>query len=107
MTDNGDGTYSFTFIPTTLNGGTTGITDIGFLVKADDGTGDNKTPDQHIIFGSGISTLNNSLTIFPNPSTGLFKLSSKANFEVMNITGKVILTGNGNSIGYLNQPTVR
>ncbi|MCD4793920.1 MAG: T9SS type A sorting domain-containing protein [Bacteroidales bacterium] len=99
MTDNLDGTYSFTFIPTTLNGGTTGVTDIGFLVKADDGTGDNKTPDQHIIIGgSGINVTSEVFTIHPNPSNGVFTLSSEVDFEVMNISGKVVLYGNGNSI---------
>ena len=98
MTDNGNGTYSFTFTPTTLNGGSTGITDIGFLVKALDGTGDNKTTDQHILFSSGINDISNNFVISPNPSTGLFNLSKKANFEVMNIAGKIVLKGSNNSI---------
>ncbi|MBD0777130.1 T9SS type A sorting domain-containing protein [Maribacter sp. ANRC-HE7] len=44
MTDNGDGTYSYTMIPSTFYGAT-GISQIGMLVKAKDGTGDKKTQD--------------------------------------------------------------
>ena len=44
MTNNGDGSYSFTFTPTTLYN-RTGIGRIGFLAKAKDGTGDKKTQD--------------------------------------------------------------
>ncbi len=99
MTDNGDGTYSFTFTPTTLNGGATGITDIGFLVKALDGTGDNKTPDQHILFSSGINDINAfSININPNPSTGIFQLSKEANYKVIDLTGKLVLKGYSNTI---------
>lgn len=45
MTDNGNGTYSYTMTPSTFYG-TTGISQIGMLVKAKDGTGDKKTQDQ-------------------------------------------------------------
>ena len=44
LTNNGDGTYSFTFVPTTLFNDTD-ITRMGVLVKAKDGSGDNKTQD--------------------------------------------------------------
>lgn len=44
MTANGDGTFSFTFVPTTLHE-RTGIGRLGFLAKAKDGTGDKKTQD--------------------------------------------------------------
>lgn len=42
------------------------------------------------------------LNIYPNPSKGLFNLSAKANFEVMNIAGKLVLQGNSNSINLTN-----
>ena len=44
FTDNGDGTYSFTFIPQNLYG-TSNIGSIGMLAKAKDGSGDKKTQD--------------------------------------------------------------
>ena len=44
LTNNGDGTYSFTFVPTTLFNDTD-ITRMGVLVKAKDGSGDKKTQD--------------------------------------------------------------
>lgn len=44
MTDNGDGTYSYTMTPSTFYGATD-ISEIGMLVKAKDGTGDKKTQD--------------------------------------------------------------
>lgn len=44
LTNNGDGTYSFTFIPTQLFNDTN-ITRMGVLVKAKDGTGDKKSQD--------------------------------------------------------------
>ena len=44
LTNNGDGTYSFTFVPTTLFNDAN-ITQMGVLVKAKDGTGDKKTQD--------------------------------------------------------------
>ncbi len=44
FTNNGDGTFSFTFVPTTLFA-RTNIGSFGFLVKAKDGTGDKKSQD--------------------------------------------------------------
>ncbi|CAL2064182.1 alpha-amylase family glycosyl hydrolase [Tenacibaculum sp. 190524A05c] len=45
LTNNGDGTYSISFTPTTFYN-RTGIGRIGMLVKAKDGTGDKKSQDQ-------------------------------------------------------------
>jgi pullulanase/glycogen debranching enzyme len=45
LTNNGDGTYSISFTPTTFYN-RTGIGRIGILVKAKDGTGDKKSQDQ-------------------------------------------------------------
>lgn len=44
LTNNGDGTYSYTLTPDAFFG-TTGISQIGMLVKAKDGTGDKKSQD--------------------------------------------------------------
>ena len=44
MTNNGNGTYSISFVPTTFYN-RTGIGSIGFLVKAKNGTGDKKSQD--------------------------------------------------------------
>lgn len=56
FTDNGNGTYSFSFVPTTLFN-TTGIGKIGLLAKTDDGSG--QTQDYHIEVGSFQLTLIN------------------------------------------------
>ncbi|CAL2077564.1 alpha-amylase family glycosyl hydrolase [Tenacibaculum sp. 190524A05c] len=45
LTNNGDGTYSISFTPTTFYN-RTGIGRIGMLIKAKDGTGDKKSQDQ-------------------------------------------------------------
>ncbi|MDT0558936.1 alpha-amylase family glycosyl hydrolase [Ichthyenterobacterium sp. W332] len=50
MTNNGDGTFSYTLTPT-LFYGDTGISQIGMLVKAKDGTGDKKTQDNLVAVG--------------------------------------------------------
>jgi 1,4-alpha-glucan branching enzyme len=44
LTNNGDGTYSISFVPSEFYG-RTGLETIGFLVKAKDGTGDKKSQD--------------------------------------------------------------
>ncbi len=44
LTNNGDGTYSISFVPTQFYG-RTNLETIGFLVKAKDGTGDKKSQD--------------------------------------------------------------
>lgn len=51
MTNNGNGTFSFTFVPNTLYQ-RTGIGRIGMLAKAKDGTGDKKTQDFLIEVGA-------------------------------------------------------
>ncbi len=50
MINNGDGTHSITFIPTTLYNDTN-ITSIAMLVKAKDGSGDKKTQDNIVDVG--------------------------------------------------------
>jgi 1,4-alpha-glucan branching enzyme len=50
LTNNGDGTYSFTMVPTSFYGATN-ITKAGILVKAKDGTGNKKTQDMFFDVG--------------------------------------------------------
>lgn len=50
LTNNGDGTYSYTLTPTTFYGDTD-ISQIGMLVKAKDGTGDKKSQDNLVVVG--------------------------------------------------------
>ncbi|KGL63873.1 alpha-amylase family glycosyl hydrolase [Polaribacter sp. Hel1_85] len=54
LTNNGNGTFSFTMVPTTFYN-RTGIGKIGMLVKAKDGTGDKKSQDQ--LFNVGVFQL--------------------------------------------------
>ncbi len=51
LTNNGNGTYSFTMTPSSFYGDT-GIGSIGFLVKAKNGTGDKKSQDHIVQVGS-------------------------------------------------------
>ncbi|MGB5242073.1 MAG: alpha-amylase family glycosyl hydrolase [Lutimonas sp.] len=51
LTNNGNGTYSISFVPATLYG-RTGLETIGFLVKAKNGTGDKKSQDYIAQVGS-------------------------------------------------------
>ncbi|NNF19990.1 MAG: T9SS type A sorting domain-containing protein [Flavobacteriaceae bacterium] len=63
FTDNGDGTYSYVFTPTTFYGAT-GITEIGLLVKSKDGS--NKTTDYLYDVGGyqmGLTSPSKDLTI--------------------------------------------
>ncbi len=74
LTNNGDGTYSFTFVPTQLFNDSN-ITRMGVLVKAKDGTGDKKTQDHLVYVGSvqvNIST----------PSTSTLVINSGDNISV-------------------------
>jgi 1,4-alpha-glucan branching enzyme len=72
LTNNGDGTYSFTMVPATFYGDTN-ITKAGVLIKAKDGTGDKKTND--ILFDVGkvainiLSHTNFPLVVEPNTNT--------------------------------------
>ncbi|MDG1571817.1 alpha-amylase family glycosyl hydrolase [Robiginitalea sp. M366] len=60
MTNNGDGSFSFSFVPSQLYG-TTAIDRIGMLVKAKDGTGDKKSQDYVVEVGGFQLTLTNPL----------------------------------------------
>jgi len=58
FTNNGNGTFSYTFTPSTLFGDSN-IGRIGVLAKAKDGTGDKKTQDHLIDIGTFQVTINN------------------------------------------------
>ncbi|MFY7671745.1 alpha-amylase family glycosyl hydrolase [Tenacibaculum sp. MEBiC06402] len=74
LTNNGDGTYSFTFTPTTFYN-RTGIGRIGMLVKAKDGTGDKKSQDQ--LFEVGRFQLN-----LTSPSSDVTIINSGDNVSI-------------------------
>ncbi|TCP25833.1 putative secreted protein (Por secretion system target) [Tenacibaculum skagerrakense] len=74
LTNNGDGTYSFTFTPTTFYN-RTGIGRIGMLVKAKDGTGDKKSQDQ--LFEVGKFQLN-----LTSPSSNVTIINSGDNVSI-------------------------
>ena len=74
LTNNGDGTYSFTFTPTTFYN-RTGIGRIGMLVKAKDGTGDKKSQDQ--LFEVGTFQLN-----LTSPSSDVTIINSGDNVSI-------------------------
>lgn len=58
MTNNGNGTFSYTLTPTTFFG-TTSIANMGMLVKAKDGTGDKKSQDFITPIGKVLVTITN------------------------------------------------
>ncbi|MBZ9626685.1 T9SS type A sorting domain-containing protein [Psychroflexus sp. CAK1W] len=74
MTDNGDGTYSYTMTPTNFYNAND-IASIGMLVKAKDGSGDKKTQDELFSVGSFQITLT-------SPSDDLSVINSGADFTV-------------------------
>ncbi len=100
MTDNGDGTFSFTMTPTNFYNATN-IGTLGMLVKAKDGTGDKKTQDHLVPVGSfqlfldssleGVNIVDQGNTLNISATTSL-----SANFE---------LFANGTSIDTQNNTT--
>jgi len=74
LTNNGDGTYSFTMVPTSFYGATN-ITKAGILVKAKDGTGNKKTQDLFFDVGKVVldilSHTNFPLVVQPNTNTSI------------------------------------
>lgn len=93
LTNNGNGTYSITFTPTTFYN-RTGIGRIGMLVKAKNGTGDKKTQDQLFEVGKFQLTLT-------SPSTNPTILNSGENLTITanaSLSADFNLKANGNSI---------
>ncbi|SHI77104.1 Por secretion system C-terminal sorting domain-containing protein [Mesonia phycicola] len=93
FTDNGNGTYSFTFVPQTLFG-TSNIGKIGMLAKAQDGTGDNKTQDHLVEVGVFQFNLN-------SPTDNVSILNSGSNLTIdatTTVNANFELFANGTSI---------
>jgi glycosidase len=105
MTDNGDGTYSFSFTPTVLYQ-TTGISKIGVLAKAKDGSGDKKTQDylkEVGRFSLSVSSpsisnvlINAGESVSVSASTG----NTQANFELYRGTTLIASATNATSYSY-------
>lgn len=90
MTNNGDGSFSFTMTPSTFYNAT-GIDRIGMLVKAKDGTNDKKTQDNVVSVGAFQLTLT-------NPTNDPVILNSGDNLTISattSIAADFILTANG------------
>lgn len=83
MTNNGNGTFSFTFTPNTLYQ-RTGIGRIGMLAKAKDGTGDKKTQD----FLTEVGAFQFTLTSPANTTTVL------NSGQTLNVAGNASLAAN-------------
>ncbi|WP_088323400.1 alpha-amylase family glycosyl hydrolase [Polaribacter tangerinus] len=101
LTNNGNGSYSITFTPTTFYN-RTNIGSIGMLVKAKNGTGDKKTQDQIFKVGKFQLTLNTptaSQTIINAGDT--FPINANAS-----VAANFILKANGTVIDSQNNKTV-
>ncbi|WP_127845738.1 alpha-amylase family glycosyl hydrolase [Psychroflexus aestuariivivens] len=97
MTDNGDGSFSYTFTPTNLYGATN-IGQIGMLVKAKDGTGDKKTQDQIFPVGSFQVTLNS-----PDETTTVLNSGESLNISASaSLDAEFELFQNGTSVDIQN-----
>ncbi len=99
MTNNGDGTFSFTMTPTDFYGATD-IVEIGMLAKAKDGTGDKKTQDFVTDVGTFQLTLNapqEDLNVIQNGDNFSISASNSAGNAtyVLSANGSVINTQTG------------
>ena len=103
MTDNGDGSYSFTFTPTDLYG-VTGISKIGILAKAKDGSGDKKTQDYLIDVGRFSLTVSSPASNVLIDSGGAVTVTASsetpANFELYKGTSLLTSSTNASSFSY-------
>ncbi|PJC06822.1 MAG: glycosyltrehalose trehalohydrolase [Flavobacteriaceae bacterium CG_4_9_14_0_8_um_filter_34_30] len=104
--NNGNGTFSYTFIPSTLFGDTD-IGRIGVLAKAKDGTGDKKTQDHLIDVGTFQVTINNpsQANTIVNSGTNLAvnaTASNTANFKLF-ANGTQVATQNNTTTFSSNQ----
>ncbi|UJH66242.1 alpha-amylase family glycosyl hydrolase [Allomuricauda sp. SCSIO 65647] len=90
MTDNGDGTFSYTLTPTSFYGAT-GISRIGMLAKAKNGTGDKKTQDNIVDVGGYQLVLT-----APTQSTTLIDAGTEVTITAAtSIASTYTLTANG------------
>ena len=100
MTDNGDGTYSITFTPTTFYNATN-LGTLGMLAKAKDGTGDKKTQDNTIPVGSFQLSLDSSLEGVNIVDQG----NTLAIFATTSLSANYELFANGTSVDTQNNTT--
>ncbi|WP_394748205.1 alpha-amylase family glycosyl hydrolase [Spongiimicrobium salis] len=98
FTDNGDGTYSYTFTPTTFYN-TTGIGTIGFLLKNQDGS--QQTADNLVAVGRFQAMLSNPTQEQTILDAGEILIVSATASE----TADFILSSNGTIIDRLNAQT--
>jgi len=99
MTNNNDGTYSYTLTPSTFYA-TSDISQLGMLVKANDGSGDKKTQDNLEYVGDGV-TVNIS-----NPSSNTVVLNSGDNLSITAAMQKQGVTSTGDFEVFLNDVSV-
>ncbi|PIF01148.1 MAG: alpha-amlyase [Maribacter sp.] len=93
MNDNGDGTYSYTLTPSSFYG-VSGISQIGMLVKAKNGTGDKKTQDFTKEVGGYqlvLTAPEQTTTIVPSGTDYTIEATASAN-------SSFILTANGTMV---------
>lgn len=98
MTDNGDGTYSFTMTPTTFYNAND-IAKIGMLVKAKNGTGEKKTQDKLFSVGSFQLTLT-----APSDEMSLINAGDDFTITATNTSGNADYTLSANGT-VINQQT--
>ncbi|NER14646.1 T9SS type A sorting domain-containing protein [Leptobacterium flavescens] len=100
FTDNGNGTYSYTLTPTTFYN-TTGISRMGMLVKAKDGSGDKKSQD-HLVdvgrFQLNLSSPSQNLTILNSGESISISATTTENADFS-------LKANGTEADVLNNAT--
>lgn len=103
FTNNGDGTYSYTLTPDVFYG-TSGISQMGMLVKAKDGTGDKKSQDNIVAVGrvqlnitnpnSSPAFVNNGGDLVINANMTVQGMAEVGSFEVF-VDNVSVATGNG------------
>ncbi|XLS28745.1 alpha-amylase family glycosyl hydrolase [Flavobacteriaceae bacterium M23B6Z8] len=99
LTNNGDGTYSYTLTPTTFYGAT-GMSRLGMLVKAKNGDGDKKSQD----FLVDVGRFQANLT---SPSSSPLVIASGETFNVAATASEAsdfVLRGNGVQVNATSTP---
>lgn len=100
FTNNGDGTFSYTFVPSTLYG-TTEVGRLGMLAKAKDGSGDKKTQDNLVEVGTFQTSL-----ISPTQQTTIVNSGETLAIEgTSSVSSDFELFENGTSINTANNTT--
>jgi 1,4-alpha-glucan branching enzyme len=99
LTNNGNGTYSYVLTPSVFFANSD-ISEIGILVKAEDGTGDKKSQDDLSYVGDGI-VINIS-----NPSGNTIILNSGDNLDIDATISTLGSTDIGSFIVFLNEVQV-